>query len=152
MSDSLGYHGLQHARLPCPSHLPEFSNSSPLSQWCHPTMLSSSAFFCLQSFPASGSFAVSQPFPSGGQSIGASDSASVFPVNSQGRFPLGLTSLISLLPRDSQESSPRPQFEGIKFLALSLLYDPTLSNVHDYCKKQSLDNMDLCQKSNVSVF
>ena len=80
MSDSLWPHGLQHARLPCPSPSPRIgSNSCPLSQWCHPTISSSVVPFCscLQSFPTSGSFPMSQLFASSGQSIGASASASV---------------------------------------------------------------------------
>ena len=96
MSDSLRLHGLQHTRLPCPSLSPRAClNSCPLSQWCHPTTLPSLIpFFCLQSFPASGSFLMSQLLTSGDQSIGAS--ASVLPMNIQGWFPLGLTGLISL--------------------------------------------------------
>ena len=85
MSDSLWSHGLQHARLPCPSLSPGVcSNSCPLSQWCHPTILSSATLFsfCLQSFPASGvSFPVSWLLATGGLSTGASASASVLPVN-----------------------------------------------------------------------
>ena len=99
VSDPLQPHGLQHARPPCPSPTPgAYSNSCPLSQWCHPTISSSVVHFssCLQSFPASGSFPVSQFFAWGGQSIGVSASASVLPINIQGWFPLGLTSLISL--------------------------------------------------------
>ena len=99
MSDSLWPHELQHARLPCPSPTPRaYSNSSPLSRWRHPTILSSVIPFssCFQSFPASGSFPVSYFFASGGQSIGASAWASVLPMNIQGWFPLGLTGLISL--------------------------------------------------------
>ena len=99
VSDSLRPHGLQHTRLPCPSPIPwACSNSSPSSQWCHPAILSSAIPFssCLQSFPASGSFPMSQLFASGGQSIrvSASASASVLPMNIQGWFPLGLTGLI----------------------------------------------------------
>ena len=97
MSDSLGPHGPQHARLPCSSPTPGVcSNSCSLSRWYHPTISSSVVpfSFCLQSFPASGSFPVSQIFTSGGQSTGAL--ASVLPVNSQGWFPLGLTGWISL--------------------------------------------------------
>ena len=91
MSNSLRPHGLQHARLPCPSPTPgSCSNPCPLSPWCHPTISSfvvpSSS--CLQSFPASGSFPMSQFFTSGGQSIGASASASVLPMNIQDWFPL----------------------------------------------------------------
>ena len=99
MSNSLQPHGLQHTRLPCPSASPGvYSNTCPLSQWCHPTISSSvTASSCLQSFPVSGSFPVSQLFASGGQSIGAS--ASVLPVKIEGWFPLGLTSLISLLSK-----------------------------------------------------
>ena len=89
-------HELQHARPPCPSPSPRVcSNPCPLSQWCYPTISSSVVpFSCLQSFPASGSFPMSQLFVSGGQSIGVSASASVLPMNIQGWFPLGLTSLI----------------------------------------------------------
>ena len=84
VSNSLRPHGLQHARPPCPLPTPGvYSNSCPLSQWCHPTISFSVVPFssCLQSFPASGSFAVSQFFSSGGQRIGVSASASVLPVN-----------------------------------------------------------------------
>ena len=99
MSDSLQLHGLQHARLPCPSPTPSAcSNSCPMSQWCHPTISSSVVPFssCLQSFPASGSFPRSQFFTSGGQSIGVSSSVSVLSMNIQDWFPLGLTGLISM--------------------------------------------------------
>ena len=92
-------HGLQQTRLPCPSQSPGVcSNLCPLSQWCHPTISSSVTPFssCPPSFPASGSFPLSQLFPWGGQSIGASASASVLPMNIQGWFPLELTGLISL--------------------------------------------------------
>ena len=96
--DSLQPHGLQHASLPCPSPTLEAClNSCPLSQWCHPTISSSVIpFSCLQPFPASGSFLMSQFFTSGGQSIGVSASASVLPMNTQDWFPLGWTGLISL--------------------------------------------------------
>ena len=104
--NSLRPHGLQHARLPCPSPTPgACSNSCLLSQWCHPTIASSVVPFssCPQSFPASESFPKSQFFVSGGQSIGVSASASVLPVNIQDWSPLGWTDLISLqskgLPR-----------------------------------------------------
>ena len=97
---TLWSHGLQYARLPCPSPSPgACSNSSPLSQWCHPTISSSVIPFssCFQSFPASGSFPMSWLFASDGQSIGVSDSALVHPTTIQDWFPLGLTGLISLL-------------------------------------------------------
>ena len=100
MSNSLWPHGLQHARLPCPSLFPRVcSNSCPLSWWCylsHP-LPPSSPFPSI--FPASGSFPMSWLFASGGQSIRASASASVLPVCIQGWFPLGLTGLISLLSK-----------------------------------------------------
>ena len=95
-------HGLQHARLLCPSWSPGVcSNSRPLHQWCHPAISSSVRPFssCLQSFPASGFSPMSQLFTSGGQSIGVSASASALPVNIQDWFPLGLTALISLLSK-----------------------------------------------------
>ena len=96
MSYSLQHHGLRHSRLPCPSSAP-CSNSCPLSWWCHPIISSSIVLFSyLQSFPASGSFPMSQLFASDGQNIVASASASVLLLNIQGWFPLGWTGLISL--------------------------------------------------------
>ena len=102
VSDCLRPHGLQHARPPCPSPTPGvYSNSFPLSWWCHPTISSSVIPFssCPQSFPASGSFQISQLFPSGGQSIRASASTSVLPMNIQDWIPLGWTGWISLQSR-----------------------------------------------------
>ena len=98
-SDPLWPHGLQHTKLPCPSPTPgACSNSCSSSQWCHPIISFSVVPFssCLQSFPASGSFPMSQFCASGGQNTGASASASVLPMNIQDWFPLGLTGLISL--------------------------------------------------------
>ena len=98
VSDSLRPHGLQHARLPCPSPTPgASSNLCPLSWWCHPTISSSVVPFssCLQSFSASGSFPRSQFFASGGQSVGVSASASVLPIKIQDWFPLGWTGWMS---------------------------------------------------------
>ena len=103
VSDSLWPYGLQHARPPHPSPSPTAcSNSYPLSHWCHPTISSSIVPFssCLQSFPASGSFLRSQFFVSGGQSIGASASASVLSMNLLNWFPLGLTGVISLQSKE----------------------------------------------------
>ena len=107
----------------CPSSTPRaYSNSCPLHRWCHPTISSSVAlFFCLQSFPASGSFPISWLCASSAQSIGASASALVLPMSIQGWFPLRLTGLISLQSKDSQESFPEPQFENISSSMLSLL-------------------------------
>ena len=102
MSNFLRPHGLQNARLPCPSPSPRgCSNSCPLSQWCHPTHSSFVFPFSswLHSFPASGSFPMSQLFTSGGQSIGTPASASVLPMNIQGWFPLGWTGCIFLVFR-----------------------------------------------------
>ena len=99
MSNSLRHHGLQHAGLPCPSPTPvAYSNSCPSNRWCHLTISSPVVPFssCPKSFPASGSFQMSQFFTAGGQSIGVSASASVLPMNIQDRFPLGLTGLTSL--------------------------------------------------------
>ena len=101
VSDSFLPRRPQHARPPCPSPTPRvYSNSCPLSWWCHPTISSSVIpFSCLQSFPASGSFQTSQFFTSGGQNIEVSASTSVLPMNIQDWFPLGLTDLISLLSK-----------------------------------------------------
>ena len=112
MSEPLQPRGLQHARLPCPSSTCRAcSNSSPVSWWCHPTISSSVVPFssCLQCFPTSGSFLMSQFLTSGGQSSGVSALASVLPMNIQDWFPLGWT---VGSPRDSQESSPTLQFKG----------------------------------------
>ena len=101
VSNSLWPHGLQHARPPCPSPtLGVYSNLCPLSRWYHPTILPSVVpFSCLQFFPASGSFQMSQFFASGGQSFGVSASASVLPMNIHDWFSLGLTGWISLQPK-----------------------------------------------------
>ena len=115
MSDSLWPHELQHARPPCPSPtLGVHSNSCPSSQWCHPAISSSVVpfSFCPQSLPASGSFPMNQFFASGGQSTGASASASVFPEHIQDWFPLGLTALISL-QSILKEISPEYSLEGL---------------------------------------
>ena len=117
MSNSLQPHGLQHARSPCPSTTPRvYSNSCPLSRWCHPAISSSVVPFssCPQSLPASGSFPMSQLFASGGQSIGVSASASVLPMNIQDWFPFGWTGWISLLYKELSRvfttTVQKPQF------------------------------------------
>ena len=94
---------------------------------------------CHQSLLASGSFQRSQLFTSCGQSIGVSASTSVLPMNTQDLSPLGWTGWISCSPRDSKESSLTPQFKNINFLALSFLYSPTLTSIHDHWKNHSLD-------------
>ena len=138
VSDSLRPHGLQHASLPCPSSIPgACSNLCPSSRWWHPTISSSVLPFssCLQSFPASRSFPITQLFSKGSQGIGAAASASVFPMNIQDWFSLWYNDWISLSPRDSQESSPTPKFKSIDSSALSFLYGPTLIFIH-YCIAQ----------------
>ena len=124
MSDSLRPHGLQHARLPCPSATTRAcSNSCPSSRWCHLTILLYSIVpfsSCLQSFPASGSFPVSQFFASGGQSIGVSASTSVLPMNIQDWFPLGLTDWISLLSKGLSRVSSNTTVQKHQFFIAQL--------------------------------
>ena len=143
MSDSLQPHGPQHAKPPCPSPTPRvYPNSCLSSQWCHPTISSSVTPFSSlpQSFPASGSFPMSQLFTSGGQSIGVSASASVFPMNTQDWSLLGWIGWISLQSKGlSRESSPTPQFKSVNSSALSFLHSPTLTSIHDYWKNHSFD-------------
>ena len=135
MSDSLRPHEPQHARPPCPSPSPGvYPNPCPLCQWCHPTNSSSIIPFssCPQSFPASESFQMSQLSTSGGQSIGVSSLTSVLPMNTQDWSPLWWTGGISLSTRDSRESSLKPQFKSINSLVLSFLFSSALTSVHDY--------------------
>ena len=135
VSNSLWQHGQQHARLPCPSPTPRAcSNSSPMSWWCHPTISSSVIPFssCLQYFPASGSFLRSQFFTSGAQSIGASASASVTPMNIQDWFPLGSTGWLSLQSnRLSRVFSNTTVGASIHWHS-AFFYGPTLTSIHDY--------------------
>ena len=134
VSDSLRPHESQHARPPCPSPTPGVHpHSCALSWWCHPAISSSVVPFSSypQSLPASESFAMSKPFAWGGQSTGVSALASFLPKKSQGWSPCS--------PRDSQESSPTPQFRSINSSALSLLHSPTLTSIHDHRKNHSLD-------------
>ena len=142
VSNSLWPHEPKHARPPCPTP-GVYPNLWLSSQWCHPAISSSVIPFssCLQSFPTSGSFQMSQFFASGGQSIGVSASTSVLPMNTQGWYPLGLTGWISLQSKGllSQESSPIPQFKSINSSALSFLHSPTLTSIRDHWKNHSLD-------------
>ena len=118
------------------------SNSCPLSQWCYPTVSCSVVpFSCLQSFPAFRSFLTSRLFTSGGQSTGASASASVLPMNIQDWFPLGLTGLISLQSKGLSRVFSNTTVWKHQFFdkVLSLLYGPTLTSIHDYCKNHSFD-------------
>ena len=128
--------GLQHTRLSCPSPTPgACSNSCPSSQWCHPTTSSSVVPFSvhLQSFP------VSQFFTSGGQNTGVSASASVLQWIFRTDFIKDWLGGSPCSPMDSQESSPTPQFKSINSWALSFLYGPTLTSIHDYWKNQSFN-------------
>ena len=142
MSDSLQPHESQHARPPCPSPTPRVhSDSRPSSPWCHPAITSSVIPFssCPQSLPASESFPTSQLFTWGGQSTGVSALASSFQRNP--RADLLQNGLVgsSCGPRDSQESSPTPQFKSINSSVLSFLHSPTLTSIHDHWKNHSLD-------------
>ena len=141
MSDSLRPRGLQHARLPCPSSTPRAcSNSCPSSWWCHPTISSSVVpLSFLQSFSALGSFPISQFFVLGDQSIGVSASLSVLAMNIQNRFPLRWTGLISLQSKGLSRVFFNTTVQKINSLALSFLYTPTLTSIHDYWKNQSFD-------------
>ena len=134
VSDSLQPHESQHARPPCPSPAPGVHpNPCPSSRWCHPAFSSSVIPFssCPQSLPASESFPMSQLFAWGGQSIGVSTSASVPPMNIQDWFSLGWTGWISL--------QSKGQFKSINSSALSFLYSPVLTSLHDYWKTHSFD-------------
>ena len=143
MSYSLRPHGPQHARPPCPSPTPGvYPNSCPLSRWCHPTISSSVIPFShLQSFPASGSFPMSQLFASGVQSIGVSASASVLPMNTQDWSPLGWTSWISLQSKGLSRVFSNTTVQKHQFFSaqLSFFSFSTLTSIHDYWKNHSLD-------------
>ena len=143
MSDSLQSHGLaahQASLSPTPR---AYSHSCPLHRWCHPIISSSVIPFShLQSFPASGSFPVSQFFASGDQSIGAS--ASVLPMNSQGWFPLGLTSWISLLSKGVSRVFSSTTVQQHQFFSAQLSLCPALTSIYDYRKNHSFDWMNLC--------
>ena len=140
VSDSLWPRGLQHARPPCSSPTPKaYSNSCPSSGWCHPTVSSFVVPFSsrLQSFPASGSFQMSQFFTTGDPSIGAS--ASVLPMNIQDWFPLEWTSWISLQSKGLSRVFSNTTVQKHNSSALSFLYSPTLTSVHDRWKNHSFD-------------
>ena len=147
VSDSLWRHGLQHTWFPCPSISPGACwNSGPLSRWWHPTISSSvfPFFSCLQSFPASGSFQMSQFFTSGGQRIRASASASVLPMNIQDWFLLEWTAWISLQSKGLSRVFSNPTVKSISSSTLSLLYDLTLTSIHDHWENHSFDWTHLC--------
>ena len=140
LSDCLRPHELQHARLPCPSPTPgAYSNSCPSRRWCHPTISSFVVPFSsrLQSFPALGSFPISQFFTSGGQSI-VSALASVLPMNIQDWFPLGWTGWVSLQSKGLSRVFSNTTVKSINSM-LSFLYGPTLTSIPDYWKNHSFD-------------
>ena len=143
MSDSLRPHGLQHARPPCPSPTPGVHpNACPLSQWCHATISTFVIpfFSCPQSFPASGSFQMSQLFTSGGQRIEVSASTSVLPMNTQDWSPLGWTGWISLQSRGTRKSLLQHHNSKASILQRSALFIVQLS--HPYMttgKNHTLD-------------
>ena len=152
MPDFLWPYGLKHARLCCPSLSPgDCSNSCPLSHWCCLIISSSATLFsfCLQSFPSSVSFPMSRFFPSGGQSIGASASASVLPSNEYSgliSFRIDWFDLIAVSKGLSRV------FSSLKasILQCSIFFMVQLS--HDYWKNRSFDYMDLRQQSSVFTF
>ena len=126
-------HGLQYARLPCPSPTPRiYSSSCPLSQWCHPIISSSVVLFsCPQSFPASESFPMGQFFKSGGQRTGVSASASVLPMNIQDWFPLGWTGWISLQSKGLSRVFSNTTVQKHQFFGAQLSLE-TNSHIHTW--------------------
>ena len=127
--------------------------SCPLSQWCYLTILSSVALFsfCLESFPASGSFPMNRLFESDARSIGVSTSASVLPMDIQGWVPLGLTGLISLQSKGLASIFSNTTVQKHQFLALSLLYGTTLTSILDHWKNHNFDYTNLYRQSDVSL-
>ena len=155
MSDSLWPQRLQHTRLPCPLlSSGVYSDSCPLNQWCHPIISSSVVPFssCLQSFPASGSYMMSQVFTLGGQIIRASASPSVLPMNIQGWFPLGLTGLLSLQSKGLSKVFFNTTVQKHKCFHPQPSLWSTLTSVHECWKNHSFDYTDLCWQNNVSSF
>ena len=153
MSDSWP-HELQYGRLPCPSLSPGVcSYSCPLSRWCHPTISSSAAPFssCPLSFLASGSFQMSWLFTSGGQTIGASASASVPPVNIQGWFPLGLNGLITL-PSKEFSRVFSSTFQKHQFFRAQSSFWYSSHMCAWLPENHSFDYTDLCQQNIMSAF
>ena len=142
VSDSLRLHELQDTRPPCSSPtLRVYSNSCPLSRWCHLTISSSVVAFssCLQSFPTSGSFQMNQFFTSGSQSIGVSASPSVLPVNTQDWSPLGWAGWISLQSKGLSRVSSSTTVRKHQFFGIQCFYSPTITSKHDYWKHHSFD-------------
>ena len=146
MSDYLWSHGLQHARLPYPSPSPRVcSNSCPFCWWCHPTISSSVTRFSPhpQSFSPSRSFPMSLLFTSAGQSIGASASASVLPMNIQGWFPSGLT-ILSFMQSKVSQVFFNTTIQKHQFFSTQPSSWPNFTYVYNYWKNHSFDYADLC--------
>ena len=140
MSNFLWPHGLQHAQLPCPSSFPRaYSNSFPLSQWCHPKIRSSVFPFsyCFLSFQASGCFPMNWLFASGNQNVGASPS--VLPMNIQGRFTLGLIGLISLQSKGLSSVFSNTTVHKHQFFCTQLSLQSSYHIHTHYWKTRSLD-------------
>ena len=150
----LNWTGLQHTRPPCPSPAPGvYSNSHPSGRWCHPSISSSVfPFSSLLHLASIRVFSNESVLHMRWPKYWCSASTSVFPMNIQDWFSLRWTDFISLQSKDSQESSPIPQFKSINYSPLSCLYSPTLTSIHDYWKNHSFDYMDFCWQSNVSPF
>ena len=153
MSNSSGPHGLQDARLPCPSPFPGvYSNSCPWSRWYHPTISSSVVPFswCPQSFLASVFFQRLSSLHQVAKGLQLQLQHQSFQWIFRTDFVYNWQFGYPCSPRDSQESSPTPQFKSVNFSALSPRYGPNLTSVHDYWKNPSFDHMDLCWQSDVS--
>ena len=155
MSDSLPLHGLQHARLPCPSATPGARsnlNVIPLSQWCCPTISSSVVpFSCLQSFPASGSFPRSQFFAGDGQSFGASALALVLPMNIQDLFLLGWTGLIFLQSKGLSRVFSNTTVQKHQFFSAQLSLQSN-SYIHTWLKSIALTRWTFVSKVTSLLF
>ena len=154
VSDSLWPHKSQHARPPCPSPSPGVHlNSCPSSQWCHPAISSSLVPFssCSQSLPESETFQWVNTSYEVAKVLEFQLQHHSLQRNPRADLQNGLVGS-PCSPRDSQESSPTPQFKSINSLALSFLHSPILTSIHDHWKNHSLDKMDLCWQSNVSAF
>ena len=153
MSDSLRPHEPQHTRPSCPSPTARvYTNPCPLSRWCHPTISSSVILFsCPQSFPASGSFQMSQLFPSGGKSTGVSVSTSVLPMNTQHWSPLGWTGWISLESKGLSRVFSNTTVQNHQFFSAQLSLWSN-SHIHTWQMEKPFDYMDLCQQSEVFAF
>ena len=147
MSAYLWPHEPQHARPPCPSPTPGlYPNSCPLSRWCNPTISSSVVpFSCLQSFPASGSFQMSQLFASCGQRIGVSALTSVLPMNPQDQFPLEWIGWIFMQSKGLSRVFSNTTVQKHQFFSVQL-YSTTLTSIHNYWKNHSLTTQTFVSK------